>query len=53
MLENQEEIIQAIYNDLHKHRLESNIGEISAVVEDANYMIKVHLSLLIRLWLQQ
>lgn len=41
MQENQEQIIDALHRDLHKHRLESNIGEISAVIEDALYMIKV------------
>ncbi|KAI9499572.1 Aldehyde/histidinol dehydrogenase [Zychaea mexicana] len=33
-------IVQALQKDLHKHRMETNVGEISAVVDECKYMIK-------------
>ncbi|KAI8138401.1 Aldehyde/histidinol dehydrogenase [Fennellomyces sp. T-0311] len=34
------EIEQALHDDLHKHRMEASVGEISAVVAECKYMIK-------------
>lgn len=31
---------EALYKDLHKHRLESDIGEVSPVIDECEYMIK-------------
>lgn len=41
MEENKDAWAAAVYNDLHKHRLETDIGEISAIVDECKYMYKV------------
>lgn len=40
--ENSPAIQKALYDDLHKHSLETNIGEISSVVDEIKYMVKVY-----------
>ncbi|KAI7899694.1 Aldehyde/histidinol dehydrogenase [Cokeromyces recurvatus] len=37
--ENKPILFQALWNDLHKHELESDIGEISIVIEECKFMI--------------
>lgn len=39
--ENTEAITQVLYKDLHKHKIESNTAEISPIVDDCKYMLKV------------
>lgn len=43
MLEKKEVLIEALYADLHKHKVESNVGEIAGIVDECHYMIKVSL----------
>lgn len=40
--EHTETIQKALYADLRKHTIETGVGEISLVVEECRYMIKVH-----------
>ncbi|KAI8088724.1 Aldehyde/histidinol dehydrogenase [Halteromyces radiatus] len=40
MNEKKEDLMDALYKDLHKHRMESNVGEISSIVDECQYMIK-------------
>ncbi|KAI8339904.1 Aldehyde/histidinol dehydrogenase [Chlamydoabsidia padenii] len=40
MDEKRDALMDALYLDLHKHRMESNIGEISSIVDECLYMIK-------------
>lgn len=42
--EHTETIQKALYADLRKHTIETGVGEISLVVEECRYMIKVHIS---------
>ncbi|KAI8342788.1 Aldehyde/histidinol dehydrogenase [Chlamydoabsidia padenii] len=35
-----DDLMDALYNDLHKHRMECNIGELSGVIDECQYMIK-------------
>jgi acyl-CoA reductase-like NAD-dependent aldehyde dehydrogenase len=39
-LENADALLDAVYKDLRKHRIEADIGEISPVVDECEYMIK-------------
>jgi aldehyde dehydrogenase (NAD+) len=38
--ENKKNICQALWNDLRKHEMESDVGEISPVVDECKFMIK-------------
>jgi acyl-CoA reductase-like NAD-dependent aldehyde dehydrogenase len=38
--ENGSAIEQALWKDLHKHKIESSIGELSPVVDECKFMIK-------------
>jgi acyl-CoA reductase-like NAD-dependent aldehyde dehydrogenase len=40
-LENTEALSEALYKDLRKHKVESVVGEISPVVDECRFMIKV------------
>ncbi|CAO3594972.1 unnamed protein product [Absidia cylindrospora] len=40
MDEKKEALTEALYADLHKHKMESNVGEISSIVDECQYMIK-------------
>ncbi|KAI8883350.1 aldehyde dehydrogenase [Backusella circina FSU 941] len=37
--ENTKAIEQALWNDLHKHQMETDVGEVSLVVDEAKYML--------------
>jgi aldehyde dehydrogenase (NAD+) len=37
--ENAKAIEQALWNDLHKHQMETDVGEVSLVVDEAKYML--------------
>ncbi|CAO3690777.1 unnamed protein product [Rhizopus microsporus] len=39
-IENTDALLDAVYKDLRKHRIEADIGEISPVVDECEYMIK-------------
>ncbi|KAI7856525.1 Aldehyde/histidinol dehydrogenase [Circinella umbellata] len=39
-IEHTDDIADALHKDLHKHRMEANVGEISAVVDECKFMIK-------------
>jgi hypothetical protein len=41
MNDKRDDLIDALYNDLHKHKMESNIGELSSIIDECQYMIKV------------
>jgi acyl-CoA reductase-like NAD-dependent aldehyde dehydrogenase len=43
MLEQKEVLIDALYADLHRHKVESSAGEIATIVDECRYMIKVSL----------
>ena len=40
-IEQTDALADALHKDLHKHRMEANVGEISAVVDECKFMIKV------------
>ncbi|ORZ08666.1 Aldehyde/histidinol dehydrogenase [Absidia repens] len=40
MNEKRDDLMEALFSDLHKHRMESNIGEISSIIDECQYMIK-------------
>jgi hypothetical protein len=41
LLENTDAIVQSLHKDLRKPKIETVIGEISSVVDEAQFMIKV------------
>ncbi|SAL99963.1 hypothetical protein [Absidia glauca] len=40
MNDKRDDLMDALYNDLHKHKMESNIGELSSIIDECQYMIK-------------
>lgn len=38
--ENTKLICEALWNDLRKHEMETNVGEISAIIDECKFMIK-------------
>ncbi|KAF7726630.1 aldehyde dehydrogenase 3, member A2 [Apophysomyces ossiformis] len=40
LLENKEELMDAVWKDLHKHKLEADTGEIAPIVDEILYMLK-------------
>ncbi|CAO3592868.1 unnamed protein product [Absidia cylindrospora] len=40
MNDKRDDLMDALFSDLHKHRMESNIGEISSIIDECQYMIK-------------
>ncbi|KAG0173659.1 Aldehyde dehydrogenase [Apophysomyces sp. BC1034] len=40
LIENKQELTDAVWKDLHKHKLEADTGEIAPIVDECLYMIK-------------